>query len=332
MKADHHPEPTASATVAETSAAATPDSTPAPVAEEASHSTIASTATDEAAAAEELRQRTIFVGGLSFAVDSSWLSDELLRLLDATDASLIENVRVARNPMGKSKGFAFVTLADKADAIKLAELSDRALAGSDGAQGSLEIDGRAVTLAISSQASKPRHTSQGAAGPRGSDLAGSSAQRPRNDPSTTLWLGNLPWSTTDSDIEQALAPFYPDGDHAEPKRISLPTDSETGRARGIAYVEFESVDVAQDVLKRLDQDQDQGGLVLEGRNVRVDFAPVRRPSGASSNFRERRGGGGGGGGFRGGRGGYGGGRDGGDRRGFDRRGGGGRGGAREDNW
>lgn len=53
---------------------------------------------------QELIKRTVFVGGLSFSVDNEWLKDEILQALDITEG--VEIARVARNPMGKSKGCA----------------------------------------------------------------------------------------------------------------------------------------------------------------------------------------------------------------------------------
>lgn len=53
-------------------------------------------------AEKELQARTVFVGGLSWNVDNEWLQDEILKAIEL-DAG-VESVRIARNPMGKSKG------------------------------------------------------------------------------------------------------------------------------------------------------------------------------------------------------------------------------------
>lgn len=62
---------------------------------------------EAAKAAEELNSRTIFVGGLSWNVDNEWLKDEVVKVLELTEAAgeeQVVSVRIARNPMGKSRG------------------------------------------------------------------------------------------------------------------------------------------------------------------------------------------------------------------------------------
>lgn len=326
VKADHAPAPSASSTTAPSSSSASEPTaeTPQQTAEPATTTPAvpefnsAQTETEAAEAAEQLRLRTIFVGGLSWAVDNSWLQDEVLRLLDATDSSLIESVRVARNPMGKSKGFAFVVMNDAEDAKRLAALTPKDV------DSDVEIDGRAVSFALSDRAasSSPRRTSQGAAGP-----GGEASLAPRNDPTHTIWLGNIPWSTTEEDIIDALAPYLSSNASTDIARVSIPTDRETGRARGIAYVEFQNVQLAQDVVGQVMKSA--RGLVLEGRAAKVDYAGERKMSfggggGSERGAGDRRRGGARGGGFGGsrnggGRGGGGGGRGGfGGNRGSDR--------------
>ena len=56
----------------------------------------------EQAQQQDKVSRTVFVGGLSWNVDKDWLEDELLKALDVTEG--INEVRVARDAMGKSKG------------------------------------------------------------------------------------------------------------------------------------------------------------------------------------------------------------------------------------
>jgi RNA recognition motif-containing protein len=115
-----------------------------------------------------------------------------------------------------------------------------------------------------------------------------------------LYVGNLPFSATEGDINQAFSGV------GQVSRVTIVTDRETGRPRGFAFVEMATDADAQAAVSALD------GTSLGGRNIQVNIA---RP-------REERGGFGGGGG--GGRGGFGGGRGGGG--GFGGGGGGGRGG------
>lgn len=100
-------------------------------------------------------------------------------------------------------------------------------------------------------------------------------------------------------------------------------DRETGKPKGIAFVEYNDVESATRAIEALN------GFELAGRAIRLDYAtPPAQRSGGGYGGRDSRGGSRGGyGGDRGGRGGYGGGSRGGDRGGYGgNRGGGDRGG------
>jgi RNA recognition motif-containing protein len=126
--------------------------------------------------------------------------------------------------------------------------------------------------------------------------------------SDRIYVGNLPFSATQEQVEQLFAA------HGEVISVSLPVDRETGRPRGFGFVEMEK-EAAQKAIRALD------GADFGGRNLRVNEAQPR----------EQRGGGGGGGrGFGGGGGGYGGG--GGGRGGYGGGGGGYGGGGRGGNY
>jgi RNA recognition motif-containing protein len=117
-----------------------------------------------------------------------------------------------------------------------------------------------------------------------------------------LYVGNLPWSVTDQDLENMFREF---GDVQSAKVLM---DRETGRSRGFGFVEMSDESGREAIEKMNNAD-------LEGRQLVVNEARPRED-------RPRGGGGGYGGG--GGRGGYGGG--GGGRGGYGGGGGGGRGG------
>jgi RNA recognition motif-containing protein len=116
-----------------------------------------------------------------------------------------------------------------------------------------------------------------------------------------MYVGNLAFSTTKETLESLF------GAHGAVTDIHLPSDRETGRPRGFAFVTMDSRGAMESAIKELD------GKNVDGRAIKVNEAQPRE---------ERGGGGGGYGGGGGGRGGYGGGGGGGGYGG----GGGGRGG------
>jgi RNA recognition motif-containing protein len=56
--------------------------------------------------------------------------------------------------------------------------------------------------------------------------------------------------------------------------VSVPTDRETGRARGFAFVEFSSADLAAEAIEKLN------GTELGGRALRINEASERAPGAA----------------------------------------------------
>ncbi len=97
--------------------------------------------------------------------------------------------------------------------------------------------------------------------------------------STKLYVGNLPYQTTESDL-QAL--FEGSGQVAS---INVVRDRATGQARGFAFVEMSDTEGAQTAIKDLDRHE------YGGRNLTVNEAKPMAPRGAGG------GGNGGGGGF-----------------------------------
>lgn len=84
--------------------------------------------------------------------------------------------------------------------------------------------------------------------------------------SKNIYVGNLPWSATEQDVENLFATY---GQVASVKLIS---DRETGRARGFGFVEMESG--AEEAIAALD------GTDFGGRALKVNEArprPERRP-------------------------------------------------------
>jgi RNA recognition motif-containing protein len=90
----------------------------------------------------------------------------------------------------------------------------------------------------------------------------------------TIYIGNLSFQATEDDLKEVFA------EYGEVSRISLPTDRETGRKRGFAFVEMKD-DAAEDAAIA-----DLDGAEWLGRELKVNKA------------KPREGGGGGGGGAR----------------------------------
>lgn len=107
---------------------------------------------------------------------------------------------------------------------------------------------------------------------------------------TKLYIGNLSFDTTESDLRETFAAF---GDVAS---CNVITDRDTGRPRGFAFVEMVSADAANKAVAELN------GKEVGGRALVVNEARPRedRPRGGGG-FGGGNGGGYGGGGGGGGR-------------------------------
>ncbi|MDD7804148.1 MAG: RNA-binding protein [Endozoicomonas sp. (ex Botrylloides leachii)] len=77
-----------------------------------------------------------------------------------------------------------------------------------------------------------------------------------------LFVGNLAFSATETDLEQSFSQF------GALEEVKVILDRETGRSRGFAFVTFENEDDAEAALS-LD------GNSLSGRDIRVSIATER---------------------------------------------------------
>ncbi|BAC90267.1 RNA recognition motif domain-containing protein [Gloeobacter violaceus] len=95
----------------------------------------------------------------------------------------------------------------------------------------------------------------------------------------TIFVGNLPFSATEQEIAEAFA------EYGEVKSVKIPTDRESGRPRGFAFVDMDEAAEAK-AIEELD------GATWNNRELRVNKAEPRpdRGGGGGGN----RGGGGGG--------------------------------------
>ena len=97
-----------------------------------------------------------------------------------------------------------------------------------------------------------------------------------------LYVGGLPFTTTDEELEQAFAA------HGKVASAKVITDRETGRSKGFGFVEFENDDEGKAAETAMNETD------LGGRTIRVNEARPFEKRPPRSDF----GGGGGGGGPR----------------------------------
>jgi RNA recognition motif-containing protein len=109
--------------------------------------------------------------------------------------------------------------------------------------------------------------------------------------SVRLFIGNLPYTATEAELRDHLSSV------GEPAQIVLPTDRETGRPRGFAFVDYADRAVAEEAIRRFNQQPFKGRpLAVSEARPREDRPAGPRPGGFSG---PRPGGGPGGGGFSG---------------------------------
>ncbi|MBD2163544.1 RNA-binding protein [Calothrix sp. FACHB-156] len=102
----------------------------------------------------------------------------------------------------------------------------------------------------------------------------------------SIYVGNLSYQVT----EDALTAVF--AEYGSVKRVQIPTDRETGRVRGFAFVEMGSDDEETAAIEALD------GAEWMGRDLKVNKARPKENKGSFGGGGGGRGGYGGGGGSR----------------------------------
>ncbi|MDJ0620150.1 MAG: RNA-binding protein [Calothrix sp. MO_192.B10] len=81
----------------------------------------------------------------------------------------------------------------------------------------------------------------------------------------SIYIGNLSYEVTEADLNSVFA------EYGSIKRVQMPTDRETGRPRGFAFVEMSSEDEETAAIEALD------GAEWMGRDLKVNKAKPREP-------------------------------------------------------
>jgi RNA recognition motif-containing protein len=85
----------------------------------------------------------------------------------------------------------------------------------------------------------------------------------------TIFIGNLPFSTTKTDLQALFETF------GTITNIHIPVNKETGQARGFAFVSFETTEQAEAALAVNGQD-------VKGRSIKVHLAHNNSQNGAGA--------------------------------------------------
>ncbi|MDX2097096.1 MAG: RNA-binding protein [Leptolyngbyaceae cyanobacterium bins.59] len=87
----------------------------------------------------------------------------------------------------------------------------------------------------------------------------------------SIYVGNLSYEVTQEDLSQTFS------EYGTVKRVQLPTDRETGRVRGFAFVEMTTDAEEASAIEALD------GAEWMGRDLKVNKAKPREERGSSNN-------------------------------------------------
>lgn len=85
----------------------------------------------------------------------------------------------------------------------------------------------------------------------------------------SIYVGNLSYQVTEDDLKRAFA------EYGTVSRVQLPTDRETGRPRGFAFVEMETEAQETAAIDALD------GAEWMGRDLKVNKAKPREERGSA---------------------------------------------------
>ena len=78
-----------------------------------------------------------------------------------------------------------------------------------------------------------------------------------------IYVGNLPWSTSDQDLSDAFGAFW------KVEKASIISDRNSGRSKGFGFVTMEDADEANKAIESMN------GSEMAGRNLKVNEARPR---------------------------------------------------------
>ncbi len=90
--------------------------------------------------------------------------------------------------------------------------------------------------------------------------------------STKIYVGNLPYSVTDSSLESNFSEF------GSVSSAKVMMDRETGRSKGFGFVEMATAEVAQAAITALH------GMSVDGRTIVVNLARPREENRSSGGY------------------------------------------------
>jgi cold-inducible RNA-binding protein len=95
--------------------------------------------------------------------------------------------------------------------------------------------------------------------------------------SVRLFIGNLPYAASEAELREHLSSV------GEPTQVVLPVDRETGRPRGFAFVDYADRAVAEEAIRRFNQQMFKGRpLAVSEARPREERGPAGpRPGGFS---------------------------------------------------
>jgi RNA recognition motif-containing protein len=97
----------------------------------------------------------------------------------------------------------------------------------------------------------------------------------------SIYVGNLSYEVEEDDLRRVFA------EYGNVKRVQMPVDRETGKARGFAFVEMEAETEETAAIEALD------GAEWMGRSLKVNKAKPKSDSGSFGGDKRRNEGGGG---------------------------------------
>ncbi|HWZ92188.1 MAG TPA: RNA-binding protein, partial [Polyangiaceae bacterium] len=207
--------------------------------------------------------RKLFVAGLPESISE----DVLRQLFEATGGKVVDVSLPRDRATGRPRGFGFVTFAT----------SDEAIAARDKLDGSLQA-GRAISVRPFS--SEPPRRGEGASpGPGGSGAGtsgGGSGGAPQMTEDRTLYVGNLPYDTS----QQEMTQIFTDNNVGPVARIHLPVGPD-GRLRGFGFITMGTAEAANEAITAL------RNFDLRGRRLMVNIAHPRGAPGGPGGSSDR---------------------------------------------